>query len=203
MDDRNRDRAKEDAERDFADHLLVEEAPGRWRCNRPGTMIYGFWVLVAPFHIIVIGDIGDLILRCSDRNSLAWLRISVDSHDYVLGKAQWEDKEFRPEQACAHLAELRASEDERDHALADAIDEDWDGETGASWDEACHKHWHGFDFPRCRDHSWRRYYLVEALRWFVRAYNAHDTRKECTCIGSCRGKDGLAEGWRCAMEKTP
>jgi archaellum component FlaC len=28
-----------------------------------------------------------------------------------------------------------------------------------------------------------------------------DARKECTCLGSCRGADGLGEGWRCVLAK--
>lgn len=24
--------------------------------------------------------------------------------------------------------------------------------------------------------------------------------RDCTCLGACRGADGLAPGWRCAME---
>lgn len=27
-----------------------------------------------------------------------------------------------------------------------------------------------------------------------------DTRRDCNCLGSCRGADRLAPGWRCAME---
>jgi hypothetical protein len=27
-----------------------------------------------------------------------------------------------------------------------------------------------------------------------------DTRKDCTCLGTCRGAAGLSYGWRCAME---
>lgn len=30
-----------------------------------------------------------------------------------------------------------------------------------------------------------------------------DTRKTCTCIGTCRGAAGLGEGWSCAMESPP
>lgn len=29
-----------------------------------------------------------------------------------------------------------------------------------------------------------------------------DTRKDCTCMGSCRGAAGLGEGWRCALEQS-
>ena len=27
------------------------------------------------------------------------------------------------------------------------------------------------------------------------------TMRDCTCLGSCRGKDGLAPGYRCALEE--
>lgn len=27
-----------------------------------------------------------------------------------------------------------------------------------------------------------------------------DTRRDCTCLGTCRGADGLSPGWRCALE---
>lgn len=27
--------------------------------------------------------------------------------------------------------------------------------------------------------------------------------KDCTCIGTCRGPDGLGEGWVCVLQKGP
>ena len=27
--------------------------------------------------------------------------------------------------------------------------------------------------------------------------------RDCTCLGACKGKEGLAPGWRCALETAP
>lgn len=32
---------------------------------------------------------------------------------------------------------------------------------------------------------------------------AKEKGRNCTCLGSCKGKEGLAPGWICAMEKSP
>jgi hypothetical protein len=32
---------------------------------------------------------------------------------------------------------------------------------------------------------------------------ALDTRKDCTCLGTCKGAEGLGPGWRCALEIRP
>jgi hypothetical protein len=41
-------------------------------------------------------------------------------------------------------------------------------------------------------------------RWILEGdspQEAKDTRRECTCVGSCRGAAGLVEGWRCVLAK--
>lgn len=35
----------------------------------------------------------------------------------------------------------------------------------------------------------------------ARAERAETTVRTCTCLGVCRGADGLAPGWRCALTK--
>ena len=53
-------------------------------------------------------------------------------------------------------------------------------------------------------------YPATALRAMGRALDALGVvevdrvvpMRECTCLGQCRGADGLAEGWRCALSST-
>ncbi len=47
-----RDEAQEQAKSAFRDHVITVEGPGRWRCNKPGTWIYGFRVITAPGAIV-------------------------------------------------------------------------------------------------------------------------------------------------------
>lgn len=70
----------------FMDHALVEEGEGRFLCWKPGTGYYHFRVIFAPGHVIVIGDIGDLVLR-PGYEAMPWL-LSSGSLDYILSKSQ-------------------------------------------------------------------------------------------------------------------
>lgn len=51
--------------------------------------------------------------------------------------------------------------------------------------------------------------LLEAFAGLATALAAQqsnapeDTRRECTCLGSCRGAAGLGAGWKCALEPSP
>ena len=56
-----------------------------FRCQTPGTWIYGFDVSFIHGNVIMTGDIGELTL-CTYVGALSWLRSSCHSEDYVLSK---------------------------------------------------------------------------------------------------------------------
>lgn len=80
----------------FADHVLIEEAPGQWLCHRPGTGIYHFRVAQLRGALVVWGDIGDMIIA-NGRGSIGWFRGAQGSRDYVLSKSPTARRdEFMP-----------------------------------------------------------------------------------------------------------
>lgn len=42
--------------------------------------------------------------------------------------------------------------------------------------------------------------ISERLGVDLDAAPAKDTRQTCTCLGSCKGAEGLGKGWKCALE---
>ena len=92
----------------FKDHKLHQEGPGRWFCAKPGTGIYSFHVACFNGCVVLYGDVGELILRPSDKDSLAWLCDAIDSMDYVLGKAPnpWPEREFLKGEMERELSEM-------------------------------------------------------------------------------------------------
>lgn len=73
------------AEADLAEHVITPEGEGRWRFAKPGTGICAARIIVAPFNVIVVGDLGEAVLYLSDRDALEWLR-RADDREYMLGK---------------------------------------------------------------------------------------------------------------------
>lgn len=76
----------------FADHVLREEIAGRqWEARRAdGSGFYAFRVVLAPFLIVIYGDIRTWTFMVGDRDPLAWLRMvagndSIDP-DYIMSK---------------------------------------------------------------------------------------------------------------------
>jgi hypothetical protein len=103
------------AEESFRHHELKVLGDGRWRCGRPGSSIYAFIVITHPGALIVLGDLGELVLRFSEADSLGWLRGSVRDREYLLSKvtaSKDPPKEFYPADA---LQVLRGWADDDDH----------------------------------------------------------------------------------------
>lgn len=110
---------REMAEKDFADHVLKKK-DGWWYCGKPGTSIYSFSLCLAiPYYVILVGDIDELVLFVTGRDPLAWLLGSIDSLDYVLGKARHPSKDFMRK----HAEEaIKALEDEAKELEQSTID---------------------------------------------------------------------------------
>lgn len=161
-------KAAEDA---FKNHQVVLEAEGRWLCKKPGTSIYSFRVVALPGAIVIYGDIGEAILRPSDRDVVGWLRGSVGSPDYVLGKMYPTPMStFYPGDALTWAKE-QAKEHESGRQLLRAALE------LAQWDELDEHSWgrviRDADFPgECGSIGCgvqpQVLWLLEALAWFVR-----------------------------------
>jgi hypothetical protein len=86
------DQINVDVERWLAEHqitCIVGAGPVRlWKCQKPGTWIYGFHVTIGPGGLLLSGDVGELLVqRFSDPDEmLKWTRSAVDSPSYLLSK---------------------------------------------------------------------------------------------------------------------
>lgn len=155
----------------FVDHVLTVEGPSEWRCGKPGTGIMAFRVLCRPGMIAVWGDLGEWVLRVSDRNPVPWIRGAVRSPGYLLEKVKaGERKRFYPADAMALLDDPDTAESYG----ADVVEKVRE-ELGSMWgDEATAAEWYmawsnaGADEPPdCEDMCEAALWLVEMLRKFV------------------------------------
>ena len=189
IDDR-RTLLKQEADKAFQDHVLTVEGEGRWLCARPGTGIYHFRIIVAPACLVLYGDIKDVVFRISDRDAIPWLRGSIDSMDYVLGKVTAFDegprKVFVRGNALRELADLA----EEDPARADKIRQhyerhrDYDGEARA-WAEALNNV--GMEPSVPEDWDSQLLWQYHALRHFLRLLGQVDPLHVCDQEGQPYG----------------
>jgi hypothetical protein len=77
------------ASRSFAEHVVTQRLNDgmfrSWRCQKLGSWIHGFNITTTPGHLIVTGDIGDLIVtRTADM--IAWAREAIHDPGYFAEK---------------------------------------------------------------------------------------------------------------------
>ncbi len=167
------------AAKGFRNHVLTQEGEGRWRCQKPGTGIYAFRVVFAPRTLCYFGDVGEVILQCSDHDVLPWLRgvcgRSETDLRYLFSKVRAADKRkhFFAGDAL-HAAQERCKENQWP-GLFDEIAEQLESEP---------TNWHAFGelvYNRTGDaefasagtgFSHSLIWFAEAMRLFVRLYNA-------------------------------
>lgn len=94
----------------FKDHVLTAEGP-HWRCGRPDTGVYGFWLYAPAGAVMVWGGIGAFMLRHGSQDSLGWLAGAVRNGDpdYLLGKLCAADgaiREFKRGDAFRYIDEM-------------------------------------------------------------------------------------------------
>lgn len=160
---------RETAAEEFAAHVLTVEGPNEWRVGKPGTGIYAFRVLCRPYMVAVWGDLGEWILRISARESLAWLRGSVRSLDYLLSKVQAGERlTFYAADAVAMLDDPETVESwgvDRVAKIREGIE--WaDPLTQEKWLEACRDA--DLDDPPLVEYPTSgALWLIESLRKFV------------------------------------
>ena len=147
----------------FAGHVLTSDPawPGLWRCRNPGTTFYSFNILFPPGAVVLYGDVGEIILRPNDYDSLGWLTRCINSRDYILSK-------IRPGTKTYYLGDGKA---ELEKAMEGKI------HVGVSFDiytmEQFHNSWYEVtdsDMPEISGHSAANLWNYEALGTFCRLY---------------------------------
>lgn len=179
----HRQHAKERAAEAFSDHQITTivdtERVKVFRCQRPGTWIYGFYLTFTPGAILVNGDIGPLLI---DRPSggLNWLHGNgqIINEDYLFSKSSMANEDdFMPGDAQAWL-----DDEATDQYGSEAVDEiraEWDqSDDGVAWDNVVYEATTcDTEFPRFRAHSFNSLFCYEALKWFCAAYHAQQQTK--------------------------
>ena len=160
----------------FKDHQITELSRDgvfrSWRCGRPNSGVYAFYITTTPGCLIVTGDIGDLIVeRMYDM--LPWCRGSVDSIDYFAGKvpSSIPTRSFSDEKLEEWVREQIADPDtEHEHRelLEDSLDQlHYDGP------DYWYREFNDIygDPPNWTEFNSNFLWCREAVKWFV---NNHD-----------------------------
>ena len=155
----------------FKDHeitvLTDTEHVKLYRCGQPGSSVYAFYVAGLPGAVAFYGDLGEAILRPSDRDALGWLRGAVRSPSYLIEKVQPQpDREFYAGDAIAWIDEQDNLTEEQRENFHDAI------ELCASrdyheWSRALSEEGQLDGYPPGTHAGSAMLWMVEALRWFV------------------------------------
>lgn len=153
----------------FAQHQLTHVGDAGdtkvFRFARPGSSFYAVRVLLWPGWIVVAGDAGDTLFHHSERDSLEWLRRSIDDVRYMLGKVQGARKQFQIGDAMAFVEQL--AHDDPDTARQ--IREAWNPTEHGAFEFYAAVHASDVDDPPdCTDWSSDHLWAVEALRHFLR-----------------------------------
>lgn len=168
------------ATRETSAHVLTEEGPGRYLVSAPGTMMWSFRVVIAPFAVCIFGDAPvDAILRVNDKDPLSWV-LKAASIDYVLGKAiaypRDGAREFMPgdaEEWCVEFLTESGHSASQIEAVTELLDgvRSREGLSAERFMEALVDA--GIDDPpACDDWSDSMLYTFHALRCFARLYQA-------------------------------
>jgi hypothetical protein len=85
-----RDHLRKLSEPSLKNHILIQEGEGRWYCQKPGTSMYSFRVVVSANTILFHGDLRDLCIIPTGPDPLSWLVSTLggktDSIDYFMEK---------------------------------------------------------------------------------------------------------------------
>lgn len=168
------------AEERFRDHVVTKEGEGRFYCGKPGTSNCHFRVVISPGAIFMHGDIYELILLPSDRDSLTWLRSALrDGREvgYPLSKIPHSmdasTTAFSEEWALEILAQYDIDDPDRKETWAGIRETIRSAghdarEAGRLWAEAWYEALHDGEIPNATTWTPMVLWQLEALRWFVR-----------------------------------
>lgn len=170
--------------RDSAEHVVQQchrdgDVVKLWRCGRPQSSVFMFYVCSAPHCLMTYGDMGEC-MWCRDPEMIPFVRGSIDSVGYFAEKvpASIVIREYKKELVTEWLDTVKDEwieqgsgwSDEQEQALSGLRDEwswheDFDGFRRAIWeselyvDSEC--------MPDLRGFTYRYLWICEGLKWFV------------------------------------
>ena len=168
----------------YSDHVMTKEQENVWRCGRPGSSNWHFYVAILPHCIVVYGDIGEMIIRPGWNRGIGWLRGCLDdgksdSFSYMLGKVPSPHRQevFMPGDVIAECLEYGNNPDNQAaHEVQNALD-DWAERIGDNEDQreswyaaASHADLECEWYAGYNDYSSEMYWCAYALQWFVAAW---------------------------------
>lgn len=164
----------------FAEHVCTpalrsnaESQVGLWRCAKPKSTYYFFYVSVTPGRVFVYGDIEGTVIQASYGkvgDIVAWIRGAHS--DYLLSKVptNYQSKRFYVGDALAYVRErwdARAIEE----ASADEL---MDGLCSGELDSAhpfcmavCEAGLDPIDIPGCEEYAPDMFWAYHAIKWWA------------------------------------
>lgn len=170
----------------FKDHALTEEGDCRWICKRAGGGAYWFRLITAPGSIVIIGDVGECILRpyCKQHQVVSWLRGAVNSPAYFVEKVQASKTSpfaFYPEEAIKWLNDYAKEMADENADYARRVSDAWAAASEMHDGDGLSQHDYlriasdaGIDdaYDVGRYLSSRMLWMIEVCRCFVRLHDA-------------------------------
>lgn len=180
----------EHGKKSFAEHTLElrsgeKDKVRMWCVSKPGTWMYGFYVIAAPGMLLVYGDVGDHMLRINDADPIPWLQRAAGSTDYVLSKIIKPQKCLVTGEARHFIFEIERGDPdngvEPDPETAQAIRADWQHEdSGDDFARAVYEHDTGDLLEGaacCSDYNSDALWTVACLRRFIELFENGEAGK--------------------------
>jgi hypothetical protein len=177
------------AKKDLSEHQVTMRLNNglwrSWRCQRPGSWVYGFDVTTGPGWIMVTGDMGTCVWeRTADM--IDWAEASINSLSYFAEKVPREIKikEYDPDKAKAWLL----------GEIVDYFNDHCGSDDHGGMDDKQWTHWHrlltlyrhedpsdqmefaqaihksgvadGSDWPNFYNYTYHFLWIREGLKWF-------------------------------------
>lgn len=156
-----------------------------WFCADPDSWDCSFTITTIPGHLIVTGDLGDLIVART-YDMLPWCRGSCESTGYFAEKVPhgYETTEFSSERLeewiHEEIAEIKATQeydDDPDYRvehlglLEETLEYGLDDDGESYFYRHLHDVWQNGDPPNWQIWTNRFLFLREAVRWFVQNHD--------------------------------
>lgn len=162
-------------------HVMTKESENVWRCGRPNSSVWHFYVAILPHCIVVYGDIGEMLIRPGWNRGIGWLRGCLDdgksdSFQYMLSKVPSTHRQlvFMPGDVIEECLEYGNNPDnEAGEQVQKALDE-WADRIG--YNEYPRESWYAAAseadldcewYAGYNDYSSEMYWCSYALQWFI------------------------------------